>query len=152
VRNSLRRVAITVLGFVLVIAGIAALILPGPGLLLLLAGLVVLSQEFEWAERRVEPVKKRAFDVARAGVETVPRIVLSTLGALGLLAVGVVWIVNPTVPEIGPFGPHLPAGGWATGSSIALSGLVALGLVVYSVKRFRVDAAEGSLSTSGQTP
>ena len=43
------------IGWLLIVAGIAALILPGPGLLMLFAGLVLLSQQYEWAERRVEP-------------------------------------------------------------------------------------------------
>ncbi len=137
----MHRVWVTLAGWVLVLAGIVALILPGPGLLLLLAGLVVLSQEYEWAERRVEPVKKKAFDVARAGVSTFPRIVLSALGAVAVAAVGVLWTLDPEIPELGPIGPSLPLGGWPTGSSIILSGLVALGLLVYSIKRFRGGTA-----------
>jgi hypothetical protein len=133
---AVRKTAVTILGWVLVLVGVAALVLPGPGLLLLLAGLVVLSQEYEWAERRVEPVKKKAFDVAQAGVASYPRIALSMLGALALVAAGVVWWTNPKIPEIGPAGPHLPFGGWATGSTLILSGLIALGLLLYSVKRW----------------
>jgi hypothetical protein len=136
VRTTVRKTAITILGWVLVLVGVAALVLPGPGLLLLLAGLVVLSQEYEWAERRVEPVKKRAFDVAQSGVASYPRIALSALGALALIAAGVVWWMNPEIPEIGPIGPRLPFGGWATGSTLILSGLIALGLLLYSVKRW----------------
>ena len=137
----MHRVWVTLAGWVLVLAGIVALILPGPGLLLLLAGLVVLSQEYEWAERRVEPVKKKAVDVARAGVSTFPRIVLSALGAVAVAAVGVLWTLDPEIPELGPIGPSLPLGGWPTGSSNILSGLVALGLLVYSIKRFRGGTA-----------
>jgi hypothetical protein len=150
-RNWLGQAAVTVAGFILVGAGIAALILPGPGLLLLLAGLILLSRQFEWARRRVEPVRKKAFEVGVAGVSTYPRIALSALGSMALVAVGVVWTLDPEIPEIGPIGPSLPAGGWATGSSISLSGLVALGLLVYSIKRFRGTAGDGSLSGSGGT-
>ena len=56
----IRRVVLEVVGWVLVVAGIAALVLPGPGLLMLFAGLVILSQEYEWAERRLEPIKSGA--------------------------------------------------------------------------------------------
>lgn len=142
----MRKTWVTLIGWVLVVAGLAALVLPGPGLLLLLAGLVVLSQEYDWAERRVEPVKNKAFDVARAGVSTYPRIVLSALGALAIVAVGVVWWADPEIPEIGPIGPALPLGGWPTGSSIIVSGLVALGLLVYSVRRFRAEATGDAVS------
>jgi hypothetical protein len=140
-QKHLRKTLLTVLGWFLVVAGVAALVLPGPGLLLLLAGLVVLSQEYEWAERRVEPVKDKAFEVAKAGVSTMPRILMSGLGALCVIAVGVVWWLNDIeIPEVGPLGPELPFGGWATGSGIVLSGFVALGLLIYSVKRWRPEA------------
>jgi uncharacterized protein (TIGR02611 family) len=55
-----RRVVLEIIGWILVVAGVAALVLPGPGLLMIFAGLVILSQEYEWAERRLEPVKVRA--------------------------------------------------------------------------------------------
>ncbi len=66
----LRSTVILVVGWALVLSGLAALILPGPGLLMLLAGLVVLSQEYEWAERRLKPVRIKAFTTAAAGVQT----------------------------------------------------------------------------------
>lgn len=135
-----RKTGVTILGWVLVVVGTAALVLPGPGLLLLLAGLVVLSQEYEWAERRVEPVKEKAFDVAQAGVSSYPRIVFSALGALAIMAAGVIWWVSPEIPEIGPIGPELPFGGWATGSSLILSSLIALGLLGYSARRWGREA------------
>lgn len=135
--KQLRTVSITVAGWVLVVAGIVALVLPGPGLLLLLAGLVVLSQHYEWAERRVEPVKEKAFAVAKAGVTSIPRILLSATGAAALIAVGIFWWVDPRIPEIGPVGPDLPLGGWTTGLSVILSGIVAATLIVYSIRRWR---------------
>ena len=148
--KTLRKTWVTVVGWALVLAGGAALLLPGPGLLLLLAGLVVLSQEYDWAERRVEPVKQKAFDVAKAGVSTIPRILLSALGAVAVMAAGVFWWLSPAIPEIGPVGPDLPFGGWATGSSIIASGVVAMGLLVYSVKRWRAEAvAERQQTTTG---
>jgi len=136
-RQGLHKASVTVVGWLLVIAGIVALVLPGPGLLLLLAGLVVLSQHYEWAERRVEPLKAKAFDVAKAGVASIPRILLSATGAAALIAVGIFWWVDPRIPEIGPIGPELPLGGWTTGSSIIVSGLVAATLLVYSIRRWR---------------
>lgn len=147
----MRKTWVTLVGWLLVLVGLAALILPGPGLLLLLAGLVVLSQEYEWAERRVDPVKDKAFDVARSGVATYPRIAMSALGAAVVIAVGVVWCFNPQIPEVGPFGPSLPLGGWPTGSSIVLSGLVALGLLLYSVRRFRGEVVDGAVSSTQNT-
>jgi uncharacterized protein (TIGR02611 family) len=133
----LRKTWITVLGWVLTVAGIGLLALPGPGMLTLVAGLAILSQEYEWAERRLHPVKEKAFQAAAAGVETWPRIIMSTLGALALVAAGIVWWVSPTIPEFWIFGPKLPFAGWGSGLSIVLSGIVAIGLLVYSIRRFR---------------
>jgi uncharacterized BrkB/YihY/UPF0761 family membrane protein len=133
----LRKTAITILGWVLTLAGLAALVLPGPGLLLLVVGLVVLSQEYDWAERRLEPVKARAFAVAAAGVSNWMRVVGSGLAALCVIAVGVVWALDPAIPEIWIVGPRLPFAGWATASTFVLSGLIALVLLAYSIRRFR---------------
>jgi Putative transmembrane protein (PGPGW) len=145
----MRGFARVVLGWVLVVLGLAALILPGPGLLLLLAGLILLSQEYEWAARRVEPVRKKAFDVAQAGVSSPWRIAASALGSLAIIAVGVIWWLDPRIPQVGPVGPNLPLGGWTTGSGLVISGLAALGLVVYSVKRFRPGAVSEAVSGVG---
>lgn len=145
--SGLRKASVTVVGWVLVIAGVAALVLPGPGLLLLLAGLVVLSQNYEWAARRVDPVKTKAFGLAEAGVSSIPRILLSATGAAALIAGGIFWWVDPRIPVIGPIGPDLPLGGWGTGLSITVSGLVAAGLLVYSIRRWRGPASSGTSPT-----
>ena len=146
----LRKTGITLLGWLLVAVGIVALALPGPGLLLLLAGLVVLSGEYSWAERRVEPVRRRTFDVARSGVATYPRILLSAAGASLVVAVGVFWWLDPKISEVGPIGPDLPLGGWSTGLGIIASGVVAWALLIYSVAKFRgdVDAKRESTPVS----
>lgn len=133
----LRKTGVTILGWFLLLLGVAALLLPGPGLLMLVAGLVILSQEYDWAERRVEPLKVKAFAVAAYGVRTWPRILGSMLGGLAVVAAGVLWFLDPEIPEIWVIGPRLPFGGEAAGLSIVLSGLVALALIAYSVRRFR---------------
>jgi hypothetical protein len=134
-----RRVLLEALGWILVVGGIAGLILPGPGLLMIFAGLVILSQEYEWAERRLEPVKVRALRGAAEGVETWLRVALSSALALGLVACGVLWIWSPPAPSWWPWADSwwLP-GGVPTGITQVASGLIALGLLVYSYRRFRV--------------
>ena len=132
-----KRIGLEVLGWSLLLLGVAALILPGPGLLLLFAGIFVLSQQYEWAERRLAPIEYRALKAAADGVETIPRVTLSGLGVLGLFAVAVVWIVQPDVPGWWPVRDSLwLAGGVGTASTLALSGVIALGLLVYSFRRF----------------
>jgi hypothetical protein len=48
-RNS-KRVGITIAGFLLILVGAAMLVLPGPGLLVIIAGLAVLATEYVWAQ------------------------------------------------------------------------------------------------------
>jgi len=47
----IRRAAVVVGGFVLLAAGGLLMVLPGPGIPLVVAGLGLLSLEFEWARR-----------------------------------------------------------------------------------------------------
>ncbi|WP_323959933.1 hypothetical protein GC088_00290 [Arthrobacter sp. JZ12] len=132
------RTGLEILGWTLVVLGIAALVLPGPGLLMLVGGLAVLSQQYTWAEKRLHPIKKQAYRAARIGVKTWLRIAVSALGALCFMAVGIFWMVQPPVPGWWPLGDEwwLP-GGWGTGLSLVLSSIIALTLLVYSIRRFR---------------
>ena len=121
-----KRVVLEVLGWGLLLLGIAALILPGPGLLGIFAGLALLSQQYDWAERRVEPVKLRALRGAAEGVETWPRIVVSLLGCVALAGCGVLWILKPPAPSWWPLAESwwLPGGLW-TGITRAIGAVVA---------------------------
>jgi hypothetical protein len=133
-----KRIVLETLGWILVVGGIAALVLPGPGLLAIVAGLALLSQQYEWAERRLDPVKKRALEAAADGVATWPRIMVSALGVACLVGLGIFWSVKPEAPDWWPMDEKwwLP-GGWGTGVSLIVSGLLALALIVYSYKNFR---------------
>jgi hypothetical protein len=62
----IRRVAVVVGGFGLLLVGAALLILPGPGIPVLAAGLALLSLEFRWARRLRDWVLRRAERVAPA--------------------------------------------------------------------------------------
>lgn len=132
------RTGLEILGWTLVVLGIAALVLPGPGLLMLVGGLAVLSQQYTWAERRLHPIKKQAYRAARIGVKTWPRIAVSAFGALCFMAIGLIWMTQPPVPAWWPLHSDwwLP-GGWGTGLSLVLSSIIALTLLGYSIRRFR---------------
>jgi len=133
-----RRVIGLVVGWLLVLVGLAALVLPGPGLLALVAGLAVLAQQYEWARRWLQPVKRKAFAAAAKGVETTRNIVLSFTGALALIVLGVLWGLQPPVPGWWPVSDAwwIP-GGWSVGSGLVVSGVLAAVFIVYSIRRFR---------------
>ena len=48
-----------VFGFTLLVLGIAMLILPGPGLLVIFFGLIILAAEYIWAKTLLKKVKQR---------------------------------------------------------------------------------------------
>ena len=133
-----KRLVLETIGWILVVAGVAALVLPGPGLLTIFAGMVILSQQYEWAEKRLRPIEIRALHGAAESVQTWPRIVMSTFGALWLMATGAVWIFRPPAPDWWPFRDDWwLLGGWPAGLTLVGSGLFALGMIVYSFRRFR---------------
>jgi len=56
----LRRIAVTVVGTVILAVGVVLLVAPGPGLLVILLALIVFAVEYEWARRRLVAVRARA--------------------------------------------------------------------------------------------
>jgi uncharacterized protein (TIGR02611 family) len=63
-----RRIAVSVFGGVLVLVGLALLVLPGPGLVLIIAGLAILASDYVWAQRALNFARdkaKQATDRAR---------------------------------------------------------------------------------------
>lgn len=120
-----KRTAVLTVGTVLLLGGVVLLVLPGPGLLLVLAGLIVLAREFPAVNRFIGPVRARAMQAAEESVSSPLRITGSVLAALVLIATGLVW---GTVPG-------LPLGGWSAGSGLILSGFLLAGLLVWSYRR-----------------
>ena len=53
------RVAILVVGLVLMVAGLIMLVAPGPGIAAVAAGLALLSTEFDWARRLLNWFRRR---------------------------------------------------------------------------------------------
>jgi uncharacterized protein (TIGR02611 family) len=137
-KAALKRLLVEIGGWTLVVVGIAAIPLPGPGLLALFAGLAILSQQYEWAEKRVRPVEEAALKAAADSVQTWPRILMSLAGVAWLCAIGTLWIVGPDAPGWWPVDEKwwLFGGLW-TGVTLVGSGLIALGILVYSFIRFR---------------
>jgi uncharacterized protein (TIGR02611 family) len=57
-RNA-RRVAITIVGFAVVVLGLILVPLPGPGWLIVFAGLAILATEYVWARRLLNYAKSK---------------------------------------------------------------------------------------------
>ncbi|HEX9776408.1 MAG TPA: PGPGW domain-containing protein [Actinomycetota bacterium] len=68
VARNAKRVLITLVGFTLILTGLALIILPGPWTIpLVIGGLALLSLEYAWAKRILAETKQRA-KTAREGL------------------------------------------------------------------------------------
>lgn len=54
-----KRIAITIVGFAVILAGIVLLVLPGPGWALIFLGLAILATEYVWARRLLDKAKEK---------------------------------------------------------------------------------------------
>ena len=71
-----KRAAVSVAGGILVLAGVVMLVVPGPGIVVIAIGFVVLGTEYAWAAAALERTKrmaKKAGDVARDGATNAGR-------------------------------------------------------------------------------
>ena len=82
------RAAVLLTGFAALLGGAALLVLPGPGIPVLVAGLGLLSLEFRWAERLLAYVLRRAHRVtpARRGHRIALGVAAALLAVAGLAA------------------------------------------------------------------
>jgi uncharacterized protein (TIGR02611 family) len=60
-----RRILILLIGSTVVVVGILLLVLPGPGILVIVVGLAILATEFAWAEALLAAARERAARVLR---------------------------------------------------------------------------------------
>jgi uncharacterized protein (TIGR02611 family) len=63
------KVVIFVVGSTVVVAGIAMLVLPGPGIITIIAGLAILATEFVWAKYLLRRAKEYAAKAKDKAVE-----------------------------------------------------------------------------------
>jgi hypothetical protein len=122
-----RRVLVTIAGAAVLGLGIALLALPGPGVLVIALGFLILSSEYEWARHRFESARKTAADLADQAVAKPWSTVMSILGSLALIAAGIVW---GSVSA-------LPFSSWWTGGSLIFGGLAALTTIIVSIRQAR---------------
>jgi uncharacterized protein (TIGR02611 family) len=70
--RAVRRGGVFLVGMTLLIAGAAMLVLPGPGIAVILLGLVVLSAEFKWAQQVLAWVRERFTDLKEQAQARLP--------------------------------------------------------------------------------
>ena len=118
----MKTVVIAVLGGLLTLAGIGLLVLPGPGFVVIFAGLAILATRFDWAKKPLD----YAQDKAEQGIEEVGK---SPLRAAGAALAAVALIV---VGGLALFGVDLPFVNAVTGVILIVSGLFLVGSIVFA--------------------
>ena len=99
-RNA-KRIGVLVTGLAVLLAGVAMLVLPGPGIIVVILGLAILATEFAWAERALDKTSASAATALTRATTT--RTGRGTLLASGLMliAVGTTLIVTTGKAVIG---------------------------------------------------
>lgn len=131
------RAAGLVSGWLLVLAGLALIPLPGPGSIVAIAGLRQLAPHHRWAARMYEPAQARVLQAAQLGVATWPRVAFAALGPVWLAALTAAYAAAVTIPTVQlaglTVGPSLPFQSTGTTIGLAASVLASAVLVVASV-------------------
>ncbi|MCV7062807.1 TIGR02611 family protein, partial [Mycolicibacterium vaccae] len=98
------RIAVGVVGLLVLVVGILAIPYPGPGWAIVFLGLAILATEFEWAHRLLRYVRKR-YDAAMDWFKE-QGLWVQALGALFTFAVvvGTLWLLGALAFVGGLFG------------------------------------------------
>ena len=96
VRAMVIKVGVTVTGPLVVLAGIAMIVLPGPGLVVIAAGLALLAVEYPWARRTVAAMGHKLSQAKRATLPKNASPGRRVLGAVMVAGVAVAGFVATT--------------------------------------------------------
>ena len=89
IARSGKRIAVTIAGFAVLLAGGVMMVTPGPGVLVIVLGLAILATEWAWAERMLDKAKESGKVVLDQATASPTRIVFSVLLTLGGIAAGI---------------------------------------------------------------
>jgi hypothetical protein len=84
--RSSKRIAVSIVGAAFVLAGLAMLVLPGPGIVVIAIGFAILGTEYAWAAAALERTKRlaaQAGGIARDGVTRAARGAQGTARSVG---------------------------------------------------------------------
>lgn len=79
--RSSKRIAISVIGAAFVVAGLAMLVLPGPGILVVAVGFAILGTEYAWAAAALERTKRLATQAGGVARDRATRAARNAQGA-----------------------------------------------------------------------
>lgn len=88
-----KRIAVTIAGFTVLLAGLVMMVTPGPGILGIIAGLAILATEYAWAEHMLDKAKQRAGKAAKVATASPLRVALAVIATVVGIAAVVLWFV-----------------------------------------------------------
>lgn len=134
-----KRSVVTIVGALIVAAGFALMVLPGPGILLVVVGLAVLATEYAWAQNLLGSAKEKAVKAQEEAVASPWRTGATVLFALGTMAVGVTMLVVDDVDW--PAWDGLIDSFWTplTGGIVIVTGVILLTTTALALRDARSD-------------
>jgi len=135
----LRRIAVTVVGTVILAVGVVLLVAPGPGLVVIALALAVFAIEYQWARRHLATVQAHARSAALKAAASRVATASAVLFGVGAVGLGVVLM----------FTDLLPLSSVGTGVGIAIGGLTVLATIAYSVRELRRAEKTGGNEDAG---
>lgn len=139
IARSARRLMVLILGVAVLFAGLAMLVLPGPGVIVIILGLVILATEFAWAERLLDRTTATAAGAAS-------KVTDNNTGRAALALSGVAMIIGGIAVAA------LIDGFRVVGVSVAIAGVIGLVTLLPQVRAWiDAKAANGAPSTAAPT-
>ena len=133
-----KRFAVTIVGAALLLLGGAMMVLPGPGILVIVGGLALLATEYVWARRMLKTAQAQAEKVQEAAVASPVRTAGTLLFGVALLGLGLAMVFLRDV--------DLPFWSPVTGGIMAVTALILLATTYLTLR-----AAKGRETTYTQT-
>lgn len=94
VKRHTKRVAVAFIGGLVLIIGIIAIPYPGPGWLIVFAGLAILATEFDWAQNLLDRARSK-YDAWGEWLKHQHLTVrIAVLAGTGLVVIATMWLLN----------------------------------------------------------
>lgn len=93
IAQAAKRIVILIVGIAVLLAGVAMLALPGPGVLVIIVGLAILATEFTWAEKLLDRTVERAADVATGILDDKRGRIGLAISGVSMIIVGIVVVI-----------------------------------------------------------
>lgn len=94
VTGLITKVVVSLIGLVVILAGVVMMVAPGPGVVAIILGLAILSTEWTWADRLVRYLRRKTAEATHAARTMDPAVrrqrVLLGVGAI-VLVVAAIW-------------------------------------------------------------